>query len=339
METLTIREVYQRASQALVGQGFTQDEAQQISHEFVAAEIAGVKTHGLGKLVSLNLGDIHAQSIITSLHNLLVVDGNRGNGFRVMRTVASRVQETALQYGLACAFVRNHTRYSSLYPYTQQLAERGLVAILSNTAGPSAVAPYGSIDPITGTNPLCIAVPTRDGPQIFDFATSEMVWGEIRQAMLEGRGVKYGVFLDAVGDITTMPESVSAVRAFGGSKGWALNLALEIICGLLSGAKAGTSVDSEFDCGAILLAFNPLLTGASSDFPDRVADLLNEVRGSRPEQGFASVRCPGDYGPSKISIDERLEEHIDVPEVTLRFLDRMGRGEVISELSSNPLTN
>jgi LDH2 family malate/lactate/ureidoglycolate dehydrogenase len=81
--------------------------------------------------------------------------------------------------GIVAAFVHNFSRYSSLYPYTVRLAQSGFVGILANTAGPAAVAPFGSVDPITGTNPICFSFPTSSGvPQTFDFATSEVVWGK-----------------------------------------------------------------------------------------------------------------------------------------------------------------
>src|SRR6516225_5791256 len=102
-------------------------------------------------------------------------------------------------------------------PYTVRLAQRGFVGILANTAGPAAVGPFGSVDPITGTNPICFSFPTPSGvPQTSDFATSEVVWGEIRQATLEGRGLVSGPFLSSAGDVTTARSEVDAVRAFVG---------------------------------------------------------------------------------------------------------------------------
>jgi L-2-hydroxycarboxylate dehydrogenase (NAD+) len=143
------------------------------------------------------------------------------------------VSERCLATGIAAAFAHNFSRYSSLYPYTVRLAQRGCVGILANTAGPAAVAPFGSIDPVTGTNPICFSFPTASGgAQTFDFATSDFAWGEIRQAMLEGRSLVSGPFLTRAGEPTTLPSEVDAIRAFGGRKGWALNLAIEILAGV-----------------------------------------------------------------------------------------------------------
>ena len=328
------------ATRALEGQGFPAEPAAEVAEEFVVAEIAGVKTHGMGKLVSLNLGDLSASPDVKEHGGVLAVNGNGGSGFLVLRRVTQLISELCPRTGIAAAFAHNFSRYSSLYPYTDRLARQGLVAVLTNSAGPAAVAPFGSADPITGTNPICFSFPTAHGvPQTFDFATSELVWGEIRQASLEGRGLPAGPFLDAAGEVTTTPADVNAVRAFGGPKGWALNLAIEILAGLLTGGSAGLDVESEFDCGAVLIAVDPAATGSASTFPDSVSRLLDSVRSSRPQREDAGVRCPGDRGRSLLRVADHSTQPLDIPDTTLEMMRRMGEGEKITELASNPLFN
>lgn len=340
MGRIAVGDLLALATDALRGQGFEDEPAGRIAEEIVIAEFAGIKTHGVGKLVSLNLGDLSARPTIVEHGAVLAANGNGGNGFLLMEELARLLADRAPRYGIAAAFAHNHSRYSSLYPYTDMLARRGLVAMLTNTAGPPAVAPFGSVDPVTGTNPLCFSFPTAEGtPQTFDFATSDRVWGEIRQASLEGRGLPSGPFLDAAGDVTTTPADVNAVRAFGGAKGWALNLALEIIAGPLAGAPAGLEVDSEFDCGAMLLAIDPRATGAPDDLAPQVSRLMQSIRESRPETTRLGVRAPGDRGRSQVKIADHASEELDVPDVPIEMMKRMSAGESISELRDNPLFN
>lgn len=340
MTSIAAGDLLTLATKALEGQGFPSEPAAEVAEEFVVAEIAGVKTHGMGKLVSLNLGDLSAQPDVKEHGAVIAVDGNGGNGFLVLRRVTELIADLCPRTGIAAAFAHNFSRYSSLYPYTDRLARRGLVAVLTNSAGPAAVAPFGSAEPITGTNPICFSFPTTHGtPQTFDFATSELVWGEIRQAALEGRGLPAGPFLDAAGEVTTTPADVNAVRAFGGAKGWALNLAVEILAGLLTGGRAGVDVESEFDCGAVLIAMDPGSTGAASTFQDAVTRLLDSVRGSRPQRPDAPVRCPGDRGRSLLRVADHSRDPLDIPDATLEMMRRMGDGEKITELASNPLFN
>ncbi len=88
MSNLTANQVHELATRALEGQGFTHEMASEIAEEFIVAELAGVKTHGLGKLVSLNIGDLKAHPNIVERGVLISVDGNRANGFVLFRNLA-----------------------------------------------------------------------------------------------------------------------------------------------------------------------------------------------------------------------------------------------------------
>ena len=341
MPLISIAELLSASIVALQGQGFSRELAAEIAEEFVVSELTGTKTHGVGKLGSLQFGDLAAKPDIVEYGAVISVDGNGGNGFLLFRQIAELVCERCSAMGVVAAFVHNFSRYSSLYPYTVRLAQRGFVGILANTAGPAAVGPFGSVDPITGTNPICFSFPTPSGvPQTFDFATSEVVWGEIRQATLEGRGLVSGPFLSSAGDVTTAPSEVDAVRAFGGRRGWALNLPIEMLAGPLAGGRAGLDVKSEFDCGAFLIGIDPIAARAGrSGFAHQVGTLLDSIRASRPESGNGNVRCPGDRGRSSVDINEHLSEQNQIPETILQMMDRMSKGEKVSELAANRLFN
>ena len=335
------KQVYELATRALKGQGFESEVAKDIAQEFVIAELAGVKTHGLGKLVSLNIGDLTAEPQIVDRGGILTVNGNKANGFVLFRKIADILVTRCAAHGIVAALVHNHSRYSSLYPYTNRVAAAGYVAMLANTAGPPAVTPYGSVDPITGTNPICFSFPRQDEQtQTFDFATSDVVWGVIRQCAIEGHSLPVGPFLNAAGDVTTVPGDVNAVRAFGGHKGWVLNLAIEIIAGILGGGKVGAECQSEFDCGAIFLAIDPRVTSVGEEgFSIRLDHLLNSIRHTRPEDPTRPVRVPGDHGRNRMSITREGDRIIDVPEKVLEMMRRMADGENVAELASNPLFN
>ncbi|MEX5637631.1 Ldh family oxidoreductase [Parafrankia sp. FMc2] len=339
MTTYSVGHLHEIATQALAGQGFSSTAARGISEEFVVAELVGLRTHGVGKIASLNLGDLKVDPTLTEYGPIVAADGNRGNGFLLMRKIAELLIDKVREFGVGVAGARNFSRYSSLYPYTAKLAGQGFVGILLNSAGPAAVTPFGSIDPITGTNPVCFSFPTSDGIQTFDLATAEVVWGEIRQAALENRGVRPGPFLGSSGDVTTVPSEINAVRAFGGSKGWALNLAVEILGGLMVGGAAGLAVESEFDCGALMVAIDPARTGAEAGFIANVSQLFEEIRQARPSRDDEPVRVPGDRARARIDLQAVFSDPVEVEDSTIALLTRMAAGEKISELSSNLLFN
>jgi ureidoglycolate dehydrogenase (NAD+)/L-2-hydroxycarboxylate dehydrogenase (NAD+) len=341
MPETTAKQVHDLATKALEGQGFKRAIASEIAEEFVIAELSGVRTHGLGKLVSLNIGSLKAKPRFTEHGGIIAVDGDKASGFVLFREIADKLIQKCAKHGIVAAFAHNHSRYSSLYPYTSRVARAGYVAILSNTAGPPAVAPYGSVDPLTGTNPICFSFPRPGGEaQTFDFATSDMVWGAIRQAALEGKPLPLGPFLNAAGEETSVPNDVNAVRSFGGHKGWALNLALEIAAGILAGGKVGNECDSEFDCGAFFIAIDPAATGVGlNKFSESLERLLASIRAARPEDPSDPVRVPGDRGRNSRSIARDGAATISVPDKVIEMMNRMAAGESVADLAANPLFN
>lgn len=341
MASLTVKQVHELATQALAGQGFGRDLAAEVAEEFVVAELMGVKSHGLGKLVSLNIGNLDAVPTIIDRGALISVDGNRANGFVLFRKLADLLVEKCATHGIAVAFAHNYSRYSSLHPYTSRIARAGFVAMLANTAGPPAVAPYGGVEPITGTNPICFSFPQTSGhEQVFDFATSQIVWGAVRQAAIEGKALPANSFFDATGHITTTPAEVNAVRAFGGPKGWALNLAIEILAGIMAGGKVGTECKSEFDCGAIFLALDPAATGSGgSQFAQSLDQLLTSIRASRPVCSNTPVRAPGDRGRSGVSLNANADERLELAGQLIEMMQRMSQGENVTDLAGSQLFN
>ena len=340
MPKITVAEVKIIAVRALRGQGIPEVSATAIAEEMALAEYMEIKTHGLGKLISLNIGDLTVKPTFSGAGPIFHVDGNKGNGFLTFSAVANELIKRTAQHGVAVATVSNTTRYSSLFPYPAKVARSGYVSILMNSAGPAAVAPFGSIDPITGTNPICFSFPKDGGVHSFDMATSEIVWGEIRQAALEARRLPSGPFLTAAGDVTSDPTNVNAVKVFGGAKGSALNLAIEILAGILSRGNVGLQCRDEFDCGALFIAIDPSSLGISTDdFARKVDTLFDDIRNARPESASRPVRVPGDRGRSSITIESVLQREIEVPQAIIDMLARMAEGESVSELASNPLFN
>ena len=96
-----------------------------------------------------------------------------------------------------------------------------------------------------GTNPLSIAVPTlKEPPFVIDMATSEGARKKVRQALSRGDSLPPGWALDKEGIPTTDPKAAleGVMFTFGGMKGSAITLFLDILSGVLSGAEFGGRV-------------------------------------------------------------------------------------------------
>jgi LDH2 family malate/lactate/ureidoglycolate dehydrogenase len=154
------------------------------------------------------------------------------------------------------------------------------------------------------TNPIAAATPQVDGLTAFamDMAQSVGSFGKIRFHEREGTPIPEGWALDREGRPTTVPTEATrgALLPFGGAKGSALALLVEVLAGVLPGAGYGTRVGSPArgdkraaDVGHLFIAIDVGAFMPLGDFAGRVDDLARIVTGARPAEGFERVRFPG----------------------------------------------
>ena len=124
----------------------------------------------------------------------------------------------------------------------RRAAHQGLIGISWSVAF-SKVAPWGSADPLMGTNPLSVAIPSMDGPIVLDMAITEIAAAEIRRCNKLGISIPEGVAISKEGYPTTYPKEALewAMLPFGGYKGSGLGMVIELLGGPFVGAKAGKS--------------------------------------------------------------------------------------------------
>ena len=70
--------------------------------------------------------------------------------------------------------------------WARKITASGLIGIVMSQC-PEMVAPFGSFEPLFGTNPLAIGVPTTPRAQVLDMATSAEAWFGLVTANAEGR--------------------------------------------------------------------------------------------------------------------------------------------------------
>jgi LDH2 family malate/lactate/ureidoglycolate dehydrogenase len=137
------------------------------------------------------------------------------------------------------------------------------------------VAPAGGIDKLYGTNPMAFAWP-RVGkpPMIFDQASSASARGEIQIHLRDGKPLPEGWAIDADGNPTTDPKAAlaGAQLPFGGHKGAAIALMVEMLAVGLTGGKFGfeSAADANTDGGPseggqMLIAIDPARFAANGD--------------------------------------------------------------------------
>jgi LDH2 family malate/lactate/ureidoglycolate dehydrogenase len=318
---ITLDQLTETVEEILRSRGLSDADVAVVGRDLIGAELEGKHTHGLGKLFLLDelLKARQGCPVVKqSFGAVEVIDARRELGQISGKFGADRAVELASKWGIGVVSIVNSARYARLSFLGNMIAEAGQVGVIANDAGPAAVVPYGGLDPVLGTNPLCFAFP-GDPALIVDFSTAVAPWGAIRQAILAKGSLPLGAFIDESGRETTDPEAAAAVRAFGSAKGYALCLALELLCGGLLTGIVGTDVNSEYDLGNLIIAFNPSAF-STVDMGAVVERLRAQILSSR-----GSARVPGDRA-QKVRAEREASGELWVDEAVWTALVRMSKG-------------
>ena len=165
------------------------------------------------------------------------VDGGFGFAPLALETGIPPLIEKARSQGIAGLCLNNIYHIAALWPEVESVAEQGLAAFAFTAALPY-VAPAGGTKPLYGTNPMAFAWPRKDRPpMVFDQASSVSARGEIQVHLRDGKTIPEGWAIGPDGEATTDPEVAlkGAQLPFGGHKGAAIALMVELLAGALVG--------------------------------------------------------------------------------------------------------
>jgi delta1-piperideine-2-carboxylate reductase len=211
---------------------------------------------------------------------------NANNGFAQPALLSARelLVEKVRQNGVAVLALRGSHHFSALWPDVEPFADEGLVAI-SVVNSMTCVVPHGGKKALFGTNPIAFAAP-REGapPLVFDQASSAMANGDVQIAAREGRQLPPGMGVDKNGEPTTDPSAIlngGALLPFGGHKGNAIALMVEILAAALTGGNFSNEFDWSGHPGAqtpytgqMFIVIDPE-RGGNSAFQHRVATICD----------------------------------------------------------------
>jgi LDH2 family malate/lactate/ureidoglycolate dehydrogenase len=309
------------ASHLLERSGVRADDASLIARTLLAADRAGIYSHGLLRLPlyleAVSAGGIDPTSrpsVVRRVGGTAVLDGEGAFGQVVMQRAVDLATEAAREHGIAAVAVQGSTHFGAGRFWTDQLAERGLAAVLTSSTGPVA-APFGGSRAILGTNPLTLSLPSSGPrPLVADLATTAGAYGKVVSARNEGTLVPEGWGVDAEARPTTDPSAVldgGALLPFGGHKGSGISVLLEgLATALTSASLAARTVDiwqdrsSRMNTGHLLIALDLAAFGDPGQIRDRVAELQDEVRSSHPT---GAVVAPGDLEHDRAAAGDGVE--------------------------------
>ena len=303
MPAVSLVEAQTMGEKILMAHSVGQRNATLTIASLLRAEMEGLPSHGFSRIPyyaaqsAAGKVDGHAVPLVERPRpGVVTVDARCGFAFSAFADGLPVAARAAKESGVALLAVRNSHHAGVLGFPVADLAEQGLVA-LGFANSPASLAPYGGKKVTFGTNPLAMACPRKDAPPlVIDLSMGLLARGKILQAAKKGELIPEGAAVDAQGNPTRDPAKAfdGALLPFGGPKGYALALMVEIMSAALTGASLAIEASSLFTpdgpaprLGQSFLIMDPAATAGAS-FVDRVEQLLAFIT-DQP-----GTRLPGD---------------------------------------------
>jgi len=285
---------------AILNQGYSADDTETILEIIMYAQLRGnnqnvVKLIGAGMPANPNVGEV---TVVKDTKLSALIDGAWNQGMVVVTQATNLAIEKAKEHGFG--IVGTHKTNSStgaIGYYARQIAEAGLIGFVFSGSS-EFMAMYGSYEPFFGTNPLAIGIPTNDKPIVFDMATAAMAYYGILGAKTAGESIPEGVAYDSEGNITTDPAKAlsGAIKTFGGYKGSALALIVEVLTRPLVGTSRKED-GTKNDWGNLIFAIDPeLLADDVESFQASVSDLIERLKSQKTLPNVDEILVPGERG-------------------------------------------
>lgn len=280
---------------------FTNEEARRIAEYLLWAEMSGIKTQGLLKMTGTEpLQDIKPQHEVrierdTKLSQL--INAGAYPAPLVSQQATDVVIEKAKEHGFAIVSVHNTFSSNGAQAYyAERIAKADLIGIVM-ARSPGSTAPFDSIDPLFGTNPIGFSFPTLNDPLVFDMATSAMTFYGLILAKSKDEKVPENIAIDKEGNPTIDPAKAmsGAILPFDrGYKGSGMGMVVEMMAGPLASSAYCDYKTYDKEWGSTFIAIDPELLVDISKFKSDASQLISTVKNSRKKAGTDSIRIPGE---------------------------------------------
>lgn len=331
-ETVPVAQLREKSTKALLSLGVAPEEAETVVDSLLDAEIRGVASHGMIRLpayadrIKKGIINVRPNIRLNRTGSVLTVDGDNGLGQVVTFSALKKCMEIADETGSACALIKNSNHFGTAGFYSRLAAEKGYIALVASNASAN-MPPFGGIQPMLGTNPFAVSFPAgRYDNFTIDIAMSAVAKGKIRIYASEGREIPIGWAMDAEGNDTTDPEKAIAggLLPMGGHKGYGLAMVVDMLCGVLGGAKLSYESESMFSAGAVagtghfiwLLRIESIMPIEA--FTARVEDWFERIKNTPTRPGVPEILIPGELenrkaaeGAAELQVSEKIMAEIN----------------------------
>lgn len=289
--------------------GMSADDAALLADSLVDADVSGVHSHGVlrvpeyvAKLTGGGVDPTGRPTVVREKGASAVVDAANAMGQIACSFAMKRAIDLARAHAVGVVAVRGSNHCGAMAYYVKAATREDMIGLAVTNALPT-MAPWGGLDKIVGINPLGVALPGAEEPDIvFDAAFAGSSHGKIRVFQQKGLSIPPTWAFDSNGEPTT--DAAAAVEGLlqpiGGHKGVGLAMVFGLLSTLLSGAAYGTELGdmvsgpkSGVD-GHLLIAIDVAAFLPPAELKRRVDAAIRQVRESRRKQGVERLYSPGE---------------------------------------------
>ena len=291
--------------------GLPPADADAVAERMGLADLRAIDSHGIVRLPGyvrrIRAGAINPRPNITLVQEAAataLIDGDNGMGHLVMGRAAALAIDKARAAGIGLVGARASNHAGAGAVYAMMPLGHDMIGLYLAVANINHMAPWGGLDPLLGTNPIAVAVPTlEEPPVVLDIATTATSFGRIRVAAQNGESLPEGLVMDREGQPVTDPREAiehGLVLPMGGYKGYGLSLMFSLLAGAVNGTPVGsTTIGAEAqetqgsNTGQAIMALDVARFREVEGFKRDVDRIARELRRSRPMPGVSEVRFPG----------------------------------------------
>lgn len=301
------------------GYGFSQEESRQITDVLLDADLSGIESHGIQRLIryhkEVTEGFVKMDAkpeIVKNTPLAATIEGNDAMGQTLSVRAMTMAIEKAKKYGVGMVAVRNSNHYGIAGYYTRMAAEQGLIGICMTNTEAIMVPTFGR-EAMLGTNPIAFSMPADPVPFTFDAATTVVPRGKLEVYAKRDGVIRDGWALDEQGCPSTDAARVlgniigktgGGILPLGGAgeetsgyKGYGFGMLCEICTGILSGGLTSNHVNrtpGRTNICHFFMAIDYSMFGEKEDLEKALSVYLEELRNSPKAEGADRIYTHGE---------------------------------------------
>jgi len=307
MEKIILSDILtKQANKMFIAVGVPKNRAAVLAACLVDADLKGLSSHGVIRIpvyirrILDGLTECNADiQLIREFPGTALLDGKNLIGQVAGEKAMALAIEKAKSTGIACVGLRNTNHFGTCGHYSEMAAKEHMIGFSFVNTTP-LVAVHGGTKKAVGNNPLSIAIPARKHfPILLDMACS-VAQGKIEILNKQGMDIPSGWAVDENGNPTNnaMAALKGVLLPIAGPKGSGLAIAIDIICGILTGSGVGNEIKHLNDpepqnLGAFFIAIDISKFEDVDVFLRRVDGYIDYLKGTagKGEEIFMPGEC------------------------------------------------